>query len=71
MSECALCRVVDSVCERLPTEEAREKCRELSQKVMRGEVDGGSARRELLRYVDEETFSRAVREVLSESPPPG
>jgi hypothetical protein len=63
--ECTLCRYVDNICERLPTEESRQKCRELSQRVMRGEVDGKTARQELLRYVDEQTFSKAVQEVLS------
>ena len=65
MSEvCSLCRVVDNICERLPTEEARQKCKELVKKVEKGEIDGRSARQELLKHVDRETFNRIVRETL-------
>jgi hypothetical protein len=64
MSECPLCNVVDAVCERLPTEEARRKCKEISQRVMKGEIDGATARRELLKHIDEETFDRIVHEAL-------
>ena len=62
--ECSLCRVVDNICERLPTEEARQKCKELTRKIEKGEIDGRSARQELLKYVDRETFNRVVRETL-------
>jgi hypothetical protein len=62
--ECSLCRVVDDICERLPTEEARQKCKELTRKIERGEIDGRSARQELFKYVDRETFSRIVQETL-------
>jgi len=65
--ECSLCRVVDNICERLPTEEARQKCKEFSQRVMKGEVDGKTARQELLKHVDLVTFEKAVREVLSQA----
>jgi hypothetical protein len=66
-SECGLCKVVDNICERLPTEEARKKCKELSDKVMKGEIDGTTARQELLKHVDEKTLKKAVQEVLSSS----
>jgi hypothetical protein len=66
-SECGLCKVVDNICERLPTEEARKKCKELSDKVMKGEIDGATARQELLKHVDEKTLKKAVQEVLSSS----
>jgi len=66
-SECGLCKIVDNICERLPTEEARKKCKELSGKVLKGEMNGATARQELLKYVDEKTLKKAVQEVLSSS----
>jgi hypothetical protein len=65
MAECQLCKIVDYACDRLPTEEARRRCKELSQRVMKGELDGESARQELLKHVDKETFEKVVREALS------
>lgn len=59
-----MCKIVDNICEKLPTEEARRKCKELSSKVMKGEMDGTTARQELLKYVDEKTLKKAVQEVL-------
>jgi hypothetical protein len=66
MSECSLCLIVDNICDRLPNEESKVKCKELSKKVMKGEIDGMSARKELLKHVDERTFRRIVDEVLKE-----
>jgi hypothetical protein len=62
--ECTLCQYVDNICVKLPTEESRRKCRELSQRVMKGEVDGLTARRELLKHVDEHTFNKIVQDAL-------
>jgi len=65
MSEaCELCKQVDNICDRLPTEEARRKCKELSQRVICGELDGQTARQELLKYVDAKTFERVVKEII-------
>jgi hypothetical protein len=58
---------VNNICERLPIEEARRKCKELSDRIIKGEIDGATARQELLKYVDAETLKKAVQEVLSSS----
>jgi hypothetical protein len=63
--ECLLCEVVDNICDKLPTEEAKRRCKELSDRVMKGEVDGKTARRELLKHVDPLTLEKVVRKVLS------
>jgi len=67
--ECTLCKYVDNVCERLPSEEARRKCKEITQKLMKGDIDGETARREMLKYVPEEDFKRAVKEALKRANP--
>jgi hypothetical protein len=68
MSEsCELCQYIDGICEKLPTDEAKRRCKELSQRVMEGEVDGKTARQELLKHVDPVTLEKAVREVLSQA----
>jgi hypothetical protein len=66
MSECSLCLIVDNICDRLPNEESKVKCKELSKKVIKGEIDGISARKELLKHVDEKTLIKVVDEVLLE-----
>jgi hypothetical protein len=67
LPECTLCQYIDGICDKLPTEESRRKCKELSQRVMKGEVDGLTARRELLKHVDEHIFNKIVQEVLKTS----
>jgi hypothetical protein len=62
--ECLLCKVVDNICDVLPTEESKRKCKELTKRIERGEVDGTTARQELLKHIDEKTFDKIVRETL-------
>jgi hypothetical protein len=62
--ECLLCKVVDNICDVLPTDEAKRKCKELTKRIEKGEVDGTTARQELLKHIDEKTFDKIVRETL-------
>jgi len=65
--ECSLCRIVNNVCDSLPDVKAKLKCKELSDKVIKGEIDGSLARQELLKYVDEKTLAAIVNKVLQEA----
>jgi hypothetical protein len=58
--ECPLCDVIDRFCDYLP-EDKRQLCRDLAEKIKKGEIGGKEARDILVREVGMEKVAEATK----------
>jgi hypothetical protein len=60
--ECPLCDILDRFCNSLP-EDKRQLCRDLAEKIKRGEIGGKEAREILIREVGLEKVAEATKAI--------